>query len=562
MKAYQNYLLLLLIGIINPIFAQADMPVSSTNVENKTVEVNALRVKDIEPIRRNYPKREIVASTKYFDVKIKSTGASVTSFLHKDDENPLRREVELVDKNPFDFVIYQTAASLNKLRKQSYKLSKVDQGNFVIIKATTDINAITDAGKKPLRLTKVFKFHKEMHYWEFYWEVKNLSRSHISFENLYFLPLNKIGPAPEATASYASRGFNTFYFMKDDFETKANIEGGGSSPFSGWFGSNDQETEYIEGKVDYFGMSSRFMILAVQPLTASRGLYEFPVEVQAHLGRLVVKANDTASHKFLLYAGPKVKDFMSVSPEDKQKYPEVKNVHEDLYKAFDFGFTEPIRELIVVILKFFYTFIPNYGVGIILFALFFKLIFFPLNQAQAKSMKKMQALQPKLKVINEKYKDNPQEKQKQTIQLYKKHKANPLGGCLPMIIQIPIFIALYSAFSNAYELWGAPFITGWIDDLSKPDTIYTIAESIPVVGGINLNPLPVIMVASQFLQMKLTTVSGDSNQQKMMMFLPFIMLFFFWNMPSGVVLYWIVFNVFSVLQQVLTKTDIGKTQNA
>jgi len=183
-----------------------------------------------------------------------------------------------------------------------------------------------------------------------------------------------------------------------------------------------------------------------------------------------------------------------------------------------------------------------------LFAILFKLIFYPLNQKQAESMKKMQALSPEIKVINEKYAKDPQLKQQKIMELYKKHKANPMGGCLPIAIQIPIFIALYTAFSDTIDLWDSPFL--WIQDLSEPDTVLTIPDFMGMELGLNI--LPLVMVATQIIQTKMTSVSSDPNQKAMMYVMPVVMLYFFWSMPSGVTLYWIMQNIFSVLQQYVT----------
>jgi len=208
----------------------------------------------------------------------------------------------------------------------------------------------------------------------------------------------------------------------------------------------------------------------------------------------------------------------------------------------------------VVLLSYLYLIVPNYGVGIIIFAILFKLAFFPLNQKQAESMKKMQVLQPQIQKINEKYKDKPQEKQRKLIEVYKVNKVNPVGGCLPVLVQIPVFIALYSAFSDAYELWKAPFIMGWIPDLSEPDIFFSFSEDLPLVGGFAVHLLPLLMTISQFLQTKFSMVSTDPNQKIIMYMMPFMLLFFFWKMPAGVVLYWTIQNLLSVAQQIYTNT--------
>lgn len=193
----------------------------------------------------------------------------------------------------------------------------------------------------------------------------------------------------------------------------------------------------------------------------------------------------------------------------------------------------------------------NYGVGIILLTVVVKLLFYPLTQKGMASMKQMQALQPQINALRAKYKNDNQRLQREMMELYRKHKINPMGGCLPILVQIPIFYALYVTLSAAVELQGAPLlclgrawewlplIGGqklWICDLSKLDPTYI---------------LPILMGASMFLQQKMTPMVGDPRQAKLMMFMPILFTFMFLNFPSGLVLYWLVNNVLSIAQQYL-----------
>ncbi|HMY70179.1 MAG TPA: YidC/Oxa1 family membrane protein insertase, partial [Leptospiraceae bacterium] len=152
------------------------------------------------------------------------------------------------------------------------------------------------------------------------------------------------------------------------------------------------------------------------------------------------------------------------------------------------------------------------------------------------------------------------EKQAKTLELYQKNKVNPASGCLPMIVQIPIFIALYTAFSDTIDLWKSPFL--WIKDLSEPDTVWQTANFYGF-GAVSLNVLPLIMVGTQFFQMQMTSTAGsDPNQKTMMYMMPFIMLFFFWSMPSGVTMYWTIQNILSIVQQVYTNKFVETKKNA
>jgi YidC/Oxa1 family membrane protein insertase len=164
-------------------------------------------------------------------------------------------------------------------------------------------------------------------------------------------------------------------------------------------------------------------------------------------------------------------------------------------------------------------------------------------------MKKMQELQPRIAEVREKYKKDPQKMQKEMMDLYKKYKVNPVSGCLPMILQIPVFFALYKILLIAIELRGAPFML-WIKDLSAPDTLFGHMPSwLPLIGGFAVGPLPILMGATMLIQQKMTPTTMDPAQNKMMMFMPIIFTFMFLNFASGLVLYWLMNNVLSIAQQ-------------
>ena len=186
-------------------------------------------------------------------------------------------------------------------------------------------------------------------------------------------------------------------------------------------------------------------------------------------------------------------------------------------------------------------YIGNLGWSLVLFSLLSKIVFMPLTIKSNESMKKMQQLTPKLNEIKAKYKDKPDLMQKEMMKLYRENKVNPMGGCFPLLLQMPFFFALYSALINSIDLWNAPFIF-WMKDLSMPDTVATVA-------GFSLNILPIIMTGTTFLQQKLSTVEAAGQQKALMMIMPLMFIFIFWNMPSGLVLYWALQNVFQIMHQ-------------
>jgi YidC/Oxa1 family membrane protein insertase len=229
-----------------------------------------------------------------------------------------------------------------------------------------------------------------------------------------------------------------------------------------------------------------------------------------------------------------------LAPKDQKTLAEAGH---DLDRVLDFGklwfVAVPILELMRLINRF----VGNYGVAIIVLSILIKVVTFPLNQASMKSMKKMQEIQPQLKRLQERHKDDQPAMQKEMMELYKRHGVNPLSGCLPMLLQMPIFIGLWNALGQAIELRHAPFVS-WINDLSAPDRLMVASVGIPV--------LTLLMGASMLVQQLMTPAQGDPNQRRMMMFMPVIFTFFFINMPSGLVLYWFVSNLLAIGQQMVT----------
>ena len=210
--------------------------------------------------------------------------------------------------------------------------------------------------------------------------------------------------------------------------------------------------------------------------------------------------------------------------------------------VMEFGMWRWLCYPLVWVLNFFNGLIPNYGVAIILLTILVRLLFWPLTHKSTVGMKKMQELQPKMKEIQAKFKDNPQRLQQETWALYREAKVNPMSSCLPMLIQIPVFIALFNVLRSAVELRYAPFL--WIGDLSEPEALFS---SWFPFGGLNI--LPILMAVSTGLQSAFTPSTGDKSQQKMMMiFMPAMMLFMFYSFPSALSLYWFLSNLFSIVQ--------------
>ena len=220
------------------------------------------------------------------------------------------------------------------------------------------------------------------------------------------------------------------------------------------------------------------------------------------------------------------------------------------------GILSPLERLLKWLLLIFYRIIPNYGIAIILLTLLVKILFFPLTKKGSEATLRMQALAPKIKELQTKYKDNPQKMNAEMASLYQKEGYNPLSGCLPMLLQFPLFIAMYNLFNNHFDLRGAMFIPGWIPDLSVPEAIVQFPENfrLPILGWTALRALPFIYVGSQLIYGKVTQAPGQqsNNQMKMMLYvMPIVFFFILYNVPSGLLIYWIFSNILTLVQQVI-----------
>jgi YidC/Oxa1 family membrane protein insertase len=259
---------------------------------------------------------------------------------------------------------------------------------------------------------------------------------------------------------------------------------------------------------------------------------------------LNVKPLERITKNFTLYLGP------------RDLYV-LKGLGKKLEKAINFGWFDIIAKPLLVTLRFFNKYVSNYGLSIMLLTVLIKILFWPLTHKSYKSMKEMRKLQPMMAKIREKYKNNKQEMQKQLMSLYKTYKINPMGGCLPMVVQIPVFFAFYRILPSSIELRHAPFVL-WINDLSAPERLLSFSFKIPFMAPpYGIPVMTLLMGASMFLQQKMTPSPGDPAQAKMMMLLPIVFTVFFINFPAGLVLYWLVNNLLSIAQQYRINKQAG-----
>ncbi len=287
------------------------------------------------------------------------------------------------------------------------------------------------------------------------------------------------------------------------------------------------------------GLAKKYYILAVRPewkivAVEARGMSgEATMNGLLRMEPLTLAAGERQTRKFLVYAGP-------------QHYESLKQTGAGFEAYFSRGFLGVFKVWLLLALKFLYGYVLNYGWSIIILTVLIKILFAPITHISFESQRKMQAIQPKMKSLQERYKGNAEKLHKETMALFKRNRVNPMAGCLPMLIQMPVLIAMYQLLSEAIELQGAPFL-GWMHDLSRPDHLFTLPFTIPVLGWETFNLLPFIMIGSQYGFQKIMPQPSSSPDQAMVFkFMPLMFGFICYNMPSGLVLYWSLQNVLSI----------------
>ncbi len=314
-----------------------------------------------------------------------------------------------------------------------------------------------------------------------------------------------------------------------------------------------QATEVLPGPQGWLALKSQFFMTAMIPdnqttgatLSVARDLQSPTLKITAVSGVINYAPqtiNQSLSHTTRIYAGPK-------------KYDLLKDLAPDMDEVMEFGFFSWFCKLLLPTLNFFYNHVyANYGIAILLLTILVRILFWPLTHKSTVSMKKMQSIQPKLKAVQEEFKGNPQKIQQETLKIYRENKVNPMASCLPMLVQIPIFIALFTVLRNAIELRFEDFL--WISDLSQPENLLKGVLPLP------LNILPILTAVTMGLQTALTPGTGDPAQKKMMTWMmPTMLLFMFYSMASALCLYWTVSQVLSIAQMLWIQRKSAATSN-
>lgn len=297
----------------------------------------------------------------------------------------------------------------------------------------------------------------------------------------------------------------------------------------------------IAGDAQWAALKNRYFVMILKPfdkvdsVEVSASLDKKEIATKINMVPFSVDAGAQVKQKFLFYAGPM---------EEKL----LKQYGQNFEKVINYGVFDGICKVLMKMLRFFHVVSRNWGLAIILLTVAVGLLLYPLTYKSFTSMKSLQQLQPKIENIRKEFKNDPQKMNKEIMELYKKHKANPLGGCLPLILQMPIYIALYQLLIKSIELREANFL--WIKDLAQPDRIYQLKNALPLIGN-DINLLPVLTMAVMIAQQKVSAPgkSGDETQKAMAVIMPIMILVLFYNFPSGFVIYFLTSSIVSTLIQ-------------
>lgn len=538
-----------------------DLPVAESPVaaaeknaasSDKEVTKSAPPTGEVIPVKPDEPERRLALSNADTTLVLSSHGARIVSV-----ELPQYRQAVSADSSPvlLDFADFPALSyvGLPEITADSdFEICENPDSTMVSFKKTTSSGLV---------LTRTFELQKNYNL-----EIKD------TFENTASEPLAL--PEHEIQLGYMSGTQDSEQPTEPLGVDVLRSEGGEGVVYLGKKMAKmfqpaaknavlpQEVNEYRPNPVDWLAVKNKFFVQILTPSSentpsAYRVLakrYVVPGEdrnprlsprkpgINSVSGSLIfspvsIPPGGVMQHKMSYYAGPKK---FSILREIKLKQQEV----------MEFGMWSPVCKFLLTVLNATYRYIPNYGIAIILLTILIRVLFWPLTHKSTESMRKMQKLQPLMNELRTKYKDNPKKMQAETMELYRKHKVNPMGGCLPMLVQIPVFIALFVVLRSAIELRFAEFL--WVKDLSEPERLFT--DYLPI----SLNILPLIMAATMFWQQKLMPASGDASQQKMMaIFMPLMMLFMLYNMPSALVLYWTTNQCLMIIQQLVQKKRIA-----
>jgi len=484
----------------------------------------------ILPPQVSHTGKEVVVETPLYRAVFTETGARLKSFVLKKFRETIKKNSpgkELVKTSkieelplPFNFLNNPVAA----LNLAPYV---ADQTSLKVSSGETKPLTFRYEAPGWLRITRECVFYGDKYLIDLNIRVKNLSSQ--AWENSPTLSLINLPISSSGGSRYSFQGPALYSNNKLEEVRFKKIKG---------------EME-VPGPIDWLAYTSQYFTMAVVPIDLVPNHAQLEaldttremVESTLIGPKITLQPGAEQEFRYKLYMGPKEESDLSAADPN-------------LKKVINYGWFDVIAQPLLKCLEFSHRFTHNYGVDIILLTILIKILFWPLTHKSYVSMRQMKKLQPKMQQIREKYKDDKEKMNQEIMQMYRTYKVNPVGGCLPMLLQIPVFFALYRVLYSALAIRHAPFML-WINDLSAPDRLplgfkipihyWNLDQGLPV--------LTILMGISMFFQQKMSPTTGDPRQEKMMMMMPVVFTVFFVNFPSGLVLYWLVNNILSIGQQ-------------
>lgn len=536
----------ILVFVVWDFFMGAKQPVTpikqGTQLEQTEKNKNTVKSKDTLPLQETSvkpekvekkpvkPARIITVNTPLYTVAISENHGAFKRLDLKKYRKTMKPDSPLLDMISPDpvggtVILGYKDHGIKGLEKAIFTAEQT--GNLINVESNKQTLNFSWISPEGIQVEKQYTFNPESYLIGLNVIVKNGSSQQIKDS----LTLSLFKSAPENSSRYGFEGPSAYINNKLEEIKIKKIK---------------KKSEY-NGNIQWIALEDRYFMSAIIPeqgISASMHLSlnkDKILQNQYIMPEDTVFSNDQKIYKFKLFFGPKS---MKV----------LKTVDYNLVEAVHFGWFDIIAKPCVWIMNFLYDhFIPNYGIAIIILTILSKILLWPLGTKSYKSMAQMKTIQPLMAEIKAKYKDDKKKMNEETMALYKTYKVNPLGGCLPMVVQIPVFFALYRMLYQAIELRHAPFVW-WITDLSAPDRLFSFNFSVPFMQPpYGIPVLTIIMGATMFFQQKMSPPVGDSSQAKMMMMMPLVFTVVFINFSSGLVLYWLINNVISMAQQYYTQ---------
>jgi len=489
--------------------------------------------------------KEIYIENKFIRAKISTqNGANPTLWELKKYDYYQGGKVNLIYKNSLDVEITNRDGKIIKLSDFNLYSSELNPDKIILDKKnpTADLEFYLPLGNG--RIVKRMRFYYDQYAADVIVYFDNL-RDYV-INRRYFFNWNNGLPSTEENVKEDFSYARAYAYMAGELE---DLD----------VSKEKSEEKELNGRVDWAAIRSKYFLAAIIPInpektngvTLSGNGVKFGGELhKIYDVSLEIPYDPAISQRdtFKVFIGPLDYGVLKSYKVDLQTLVMNKDWYERLFR--------PISLLILPAFKFLHGFIPNYGLVIIIFSILIKLFLHPLTRKSYQSMSEMQYVQPKLTELREKYKNDPQRLNKEMMRLYKEHGINPLGGCLPTLLQMPLLFALFIVFRSTIQLRGQPFIL-WITDLSRPDTL-NLGMQFPFIGD-SIHVLPILMALTSIWQSKMTVT--DPKQKFMIYFMPIFLVFIFYSLPSGLNLYYSIFNVLSMFQTRMIKKKMHPGNN-